>query len=150
MLEPLAEISQIFVGAIIAVGGMLVVWAYLRSRPRFKRGERGKILSSEITRQRQRLEENYSQYTKRHSFQVGQLVRWKPGLKNKIRPLYDQPGVVIEILDKPIRDSASDKTGSTYFREPLDIVIALIDEDGEFVGYHFDSGRFEPLPDAQK
>lgn len=147
MLESLVEISQIFLAAIIAVGGILVIWTVLRSRLRLKRGEKGKVLSSKIPRQRQRVEELYSQFTKRHSFQVGQLVRWKPGLRNRVRPLYDQPGIVIEILDEPVRDL--EKTGSSYYREPLDIVVGIIDEDGDFVFYHFDSGRFEPLPDAR-
>ena len=105
-------------------------------------GPMGKMQSSKITGQQQRLEKEYSSYLKRQAFEVGQIVQWKPGLKNSRRPLYDQPLVVLEVLDSPIRDTKV-ATGSPYYREPLDIVLGLIDEDGDFLAFHFDSNRFE-------
>jgi len=82
-----------------------------------------------------------------HRFQVGDLVTWKPGLKNRRVPLHGQPAVVVAVLDEPIRDS-DQESGSTYFRDPLDIVLGVIwDKDpgrGDFVTFHFDSRRFEP------
>lgn len=77
-------------------------------------------------------------------FQVGQIVRWKEGLRNKRAPRYGQPAVVVEILTKPERDKTKD-SGSAYFNEPLDIVLGFLDEDGDFVTYHFDSRRFEVI-----
>lgn len=76
------------------------------------------------------------------SFSVGDLVTWKPLLKNRVRPAYDEPAIVIEVLDKTVRNTEADPS-STYFREPLDIVLGLLDDDGEIVVYHFDSRRFE-------
>jgi hypothetical protein len=54
--------------------------------------------------------------------------------------------VVLEVLDPPIADSERE-SGSTYFREPLSLVLGLFwDQDpgrGDFVIFHFDGRRFE-------
>ena len=78
------------------------------------------------------------------SFASGQLVTWKKGLKNKRRPQYDEPVVVVEILDAPVLDE-DQNPGSAYFREPLDLVVGMLDEDDDFVLYHVDSRRFEHI-----
>jgi hypothetical protein len=55
--------------------------------------------------------------------------------------------VVLEVLDAPIPDSETE-SGSTYFREPLSLVLGLFwDREpgrGDFVAFHFDGRRFEP------
>jgi hypothetical protein len=38
-------------------------------------------------------------------------------------------------------------TGSPYFHEPLDIVLGVLGENGEFILFHHDSRRFEPFPE---
>eukprot|EP00727_Mastigamoeba_balamuthi_P010807 m51a1_g6349 hypothetical protein (242) ;mRNA; r:79196-80218 len=81
----------------------------------------------------------------RHKFEVGDAVRWKPGMQNKRRPRIDEPAAVAEVLPEPVFDESKD-AGGQYFREPLDIKIAILDDDGEFIVYHFDSRRFEPAP----
>ena len=50
-----------------------------------------------------------------HRFQVGDLVTWKPGLKNRRVPLTGQPAVVVALLDEPLLDSEQE-SGSTYYR----------------------------------
>lgn len=72
----------------------------------------------------------------------GQFVEWKPGLKNKRKPEYHQPVIVMELLDEPIYDKRAE-AGSPYFREPLDIILGFFDSDDDFVAYHFDSRRFK-------
>lgn len=72
----------------------------------------------------------------------GTLVQWKPNLKNRKSPEYGKPGIVVEVLSPPIIDATFD-SGSTYFREPLGIIIGFIDEDGDFMTYHVDARRFE-------
>jgi len=52
----------------------------------------------------------------------------------------------MEVLDKPIRPIDETEVDSSAFREPLDLMLAFIDEDGELIAFHFDSGRFEPFP----
>lgn len=84
---------------------------------------------------------------RRHDFKPGDLVTWKPGLRNKLIPRQDRPAVVIEVLPDPVLDSERD-AGNPYFREPLDIVLGLFIEQGrhrgDFIAWHFDSRRFQP------
>ena len=93
------------------------------------------------------LHERYQLLMQPHRFNPGELVTWKPGLKNKRYPRYGRPSVVIEVLETPLLDR-EDKAGSTYFREPLDLVHGLIWDDGpsrgELVTFHYDSRRFQP------
>jgi hypothetical protein len=109
-----------------------------------KREERAE-LRAEVVDVPQRIQELKSCYREFHrsaQFKPGDLVRWKRPLKNKKRPRYDEPAIVIEVLAKPKTDPEKE-TGSTYFGEPLDVVLGLIDEDGDFVVYHYDHRRFE-------
>lgn len=91
--------------------------------------------------------ERYALFAQRHSFTPGQLVGWAPGLRNRRLPTYGTPAVVLEVLPAPIHDS-DPESGSTYFREPLDLVIGLIwDRDpgrGELMAFHVDGRRFQP------
>lgn len=77
------------------------------------------------------------------SLQPGMLAQWKPSMKNRKTPEYDVPMMVVEVLEQPIID-ATFESGSVYFRERLDILLAFLDEDGEFGVLHYDSRRFEP------
>ena len=90
--------------------------------------------------------ERYRQFQLRHQFAPGDLVTWKAGMATRRVPKPGQPAVVIEVLDKPVFDSEIN-SGSTYFREPLDIILGLIwDEEqgrGDFVTFYFNSQRFE-------
>ncbi len=77
-----------------------------------------------------------------HTFEVGQLVKWKPSLKNRRLPEYGSPAIVQEVLEVPIRED-DQKPSSSYFNEPLDLVLGVFQDD-TFVTYYFDSRRFEP------
>ena len=95
----------------------------------------------------QKLIRAFESMLKKNSFKPNQLVRWKEGLKNKALPEYNQPAIVWEILPKPLFDNPkAHGAGSPYFHEPLDIVLGVMDED-EFVLLHYDSRRFEPIPE---
>lgn len=75
-----------------------------------------------------------------NKFSVGDIVMWKPGMKNRksVGPL-----IVVEVLDAPVFSGKDDEIGSPLFREPLDIVCGMIGaNDGEFMAYHYDSRRF--------
>jgi len=74
-------------------------------------------------------------------FQPGDLVQWKPGMKNKRLPAVGQLGVVLEMLPVPITDDEKSASGS-YFLEPLDMKVGFIDDDGDFIVFHYDSRRF--------
>jgi hypothetical protein len=79
----------------------------------------------------------------RHVFKPGQLIKWKKGLKHKRVPRENQPAVVVEVLVAPVFDQERE-SGSSYFREPLDIIAGTINKEGNMVTYHYDSRRFEP------
>lgn len=83
------------------------------------------------------------------SFQIGDVVRWKAGLKNKTFPAYDQPAVVFEVLDPPVPNPATEG-GSQYFGEELNLVIGHdLESAGEdrFGLFHVDGRRFEIHPE---
>ncbi|WP_156427678.1 hypothetical protein [Thiohalocapsa sp. ML1] len=84
----------------------------------------------------------YAAFNDRTEFAPGDLVRWKPGLRNKGGITYSGHAVVVEMLPEPIFDGTRD-AGSSYFREPLDMIIAFLDPDNDFITLHVDSRRFE-------
>ncbi len=92
----------------------------------------------------EKLKELYAKYNEKHKFKVGDIVKWKPGFKDRKLPLEGEPAIVIEILDQPIFDSQND-AGSHYFREPYDLRLGALHSDGTFVAYHYNSSRFEPF-----
>lgn len=79
-------------------------------------------------------------YNETQIFKPGDIVYWKKDLKNKNRPKYNKPMIVIEILRQPILSPITDD-GSPYFRETLDILCGLIDTDNDFIMYYYDSKR---------
>lgn len=89
----------------------------------------------------------YRLFKRRHDFAPGDLVTWKPGLKHKRYPRYGQPAVVLEVLATPVLDPQNE-AGATYFREPLDVVVGVLWDEGtdrgELIAFHFDSRRFQP------
>jgi len=90
------------------------------------------------------LKERAESFARKEELHVGDLVTWKEGLRNRKRPAEGEPAIVMEILDGPVFDPEK-SGGSAYFREPLDIVLGLLDEDADFALFHFDSRRFQRL-----
>lgn len=79
-----------------------------------------------------------------NKFKKGQLIRWKPNLKNRLYPEYGEPVIITSILDNPIYDPSEQSASNPYFREPLTLIVGRI-VDGDFVEYHVDGRRFEPF-----
>ena len=96
------------------------------------------------------LRERFESLNAKHPLTPGDLVTWKPGLKNRKVPRYGEPAVVVSVLDTPLFDDGQEG-GSTYFHEPLDVVLGVIwdggEGRGEFVTFHYDSRRFAPWQD---
>ncbi len=93
--------------------------------------------------------DRFHQLTKvRHDLQPGIIVGWKPGLRNRKWPRQDEPAVVVERLPEPVFDT--DETGSTYFREPLDVILGVFidtpEHRGDFLVFHANSQRYQPWP----
>jgi len=90
------------------------------------------------------LREAFTSFHLEHTFKAGDIVKWKNGMKNRLKPAYSEPAIVIE-FDSGEPALLNEKGSETpYFREPLDLQLGLIDEDGDFVVYYFDSRRFQP------
>ena len=104
---------------------------------------------ADMAQSRQMLEIGFKTLKVSHNFQPGMFVRWKKGMKNKQRPAYDEPVIVVEVLLNPVFDRKfSEKSESPLFREPLDLILGLFARDSEdFLLIHFDSRRFEPFPE---
>ena len=96
----------------------------------------------------QRLQRSYEALNIKHAFKPGQIVRWKKGLQNKRLPREGDPAIVMSLETASVRDKDV-SAGSAYFNEPLDIVLGVIDPDGDFASYYFDSRRFEPWASAK-
>ena len=87
------------------------------------------------------LQEQLASLNSKEGFQTGDILFWKQGLKNKRAPLYGEPVIVVEVLETPIRPER-EGPGSAYFREPLDLLIGVLDEEDEMQIFHVDSRRF--------
>lgn len=90
------------------------------------------------------LREAQEALTARHEFRPGELVEWKTTLRNRQLPEYGQAAIVLEVLAEPVFDEG-EPSDSPYYREPLDIVLGVIDGDGDLAAFHFDGRRFKPV-----
>ena len=92
--------------------------------------------------ERGRLTAAFAKMNEKNTFKPGDVVDWKPGMRNKVT--YG-PFVVVEVLDSPIFDGET-SAGSPYFREPLDIILGTVVDDGErFITHFYDSRRMEVI-----
>ena len=74
---------------------------------------------------------------------VGDLVEWKPGLKNSARPMAGERAVIIETLQEPMRIWTEGSLDTTRSGGRYDIIIAMMDSDGELLHFPSDSRRFQ-------
>eukprot|EP01105_Mastigella_eilhardi_P004134 TRINITY_DN1547_c0_g1_i1.p1 TRINITY_DN1547_c0_g1~~TRINITY_DN1547_c0_g1_i1.p1 ORF type:complete len:253 (+),score=81.00 TRINITY_DN1547_c0_g1_i1:57-761(+) len=101
--------------------------------------------SASASHEGSRLQQLFTVLTKMaEPFQPGDLVHWKPGLKNKKRPAENETCVVLEVLPAPVYDMQK-SAGTPYFLEPLSLKLGLLDSDGEFMVFHYDARRFEKI-----
>lgn len=90
------------------------------------------------------LKELAERLNRTENFVRGQFVRWKPGLKNRMSPDYDEPAIVTEVLSQPVFDTTEAGAGSPYFHEALTLVIGVFRED-DLLEFRVDRRRFEPF-----
>jgi hypothetical protein len=88
------------------------------------------------------LQEVFLRIEKATKFEKGQLICWKPNLKNRNFPEYGEPVIITSILAQPVYDPSEDTASSPYFREPLTLIVGQI-VNGDFVEYHVDGRRFD-------
>lgn len=81
-------------------------------------------------------------YLTKHEFTAGMIVRQKPAC-----PIYadtEDLWIVTEILATPLVSDG--EFGSPHWNEPIDMITGICDSSGDFVTFHVDSRRFEPVP----
>jgi hypothetical protein len=97
---------------------------------------------------RQEVEDAYLFFTTPFTFKPGDVIKWKPYCRGARWPAYDEPCVVVEVLDEVILSKSANE-GSQYFRERNDIIVGLMlgedTNDDQFCLYHMDSRRFCPF-----
>lgn len=94
------------------------------------------------------LEKKVEAFLLKNVFTVGQPVQWKEGLRNKKYPKENECAIVLEVLDAPLIQHETE-TGSPYFRELLDLVLAVLDDDDDLVVFYYDSRRFKPCKETK-
>lgn len=96
-----------------------------------------------MLREQRTVSDKFKRYGAECKLSVGMIVKWKAGMRNRRFPASDGVAIVTRVYDKPIYDAKNDDSGSPSFREPLTLVLGIIDEDGDFVEFHYDGNRFE-------
>jgi len=89
------------------------------------------------------ISDRFKSYSENQSLKVGDLVKWKKGMRNRRFPTNDGVAIVTKVYPAPIYDEKAKDTGSPQFRDPMSVVLGVIDEDGDFVEFHYDGSRFE-------
>ena len=105
---------------------------------------------TKITNTTALLRENLHLLLQENKFEVGQIVKWKKGSQNSLRnkeyPDDDQEAIVVSVLDETIESDS--EVGTSDFKEPLDLILGMIDEDGGFITFYYDSRRFEHVKNS--
>lgn len=74
-------------------------------------------------------------------FAAGDIVEWKPGMRNRRSA---GPFIVIRQYEDGNIPVNEEKSGMPGFMEPLDLAVGVIDEtDNEFMIFHVDSRRMQ-------
>ena len=82
-----------------------------------------KVVSAEsqddpIAERARRLTEIATLMDATNDFHKGQLVRWKPGLRNRLLPGYNEPAIIREVLPAPVYDSCERARCAKCNRKP--------------------------------
>lgn len=90
-----------------------------------------------------RIKELQAKMNEKVEIKAGDVVQWKDGLKNRKWPEYGEHVLVAEVKATPLYESPSD-SGCPSFGEPVDLVLAKLDSNGDILHHHhLDSRRFE-------
>lgn len=84
------------------------------------------------------LVEGLALYEDTQDFKKGDLVQWKPMMRNKRIPLEAAPAIVVDRIDPPL---TTDPDGDRLI-EPHDLLIAVVDGDKEFILAEVAARRF--------
>jgi hypothetical protein len=88
------------------------------------------------------LKKRATAYLDKMAFQPGDIITWKPGLKNRKIPAYGEPVVVIEVFDAPKYEDVD--AGTPMSLEALTGRFGIIDHvEDDLDCYPVDLARFE-------
>jgi len=113
-----------------------------RSRAPEKKAEGHQLSDKEIKAART-ISDRYKAYCSDITFRVGDIVKWKKGMRNRRFPSADGVAIVTKVYPSPVYDEKAKDSGSPQFHDPMTVVLGVIDEDGDFVEFHYDGHRFE-------
>ncbi|WAG00113.1 hypothetical protein NRZ31_04905 [Aeromonas dhakensis] len=77
-----------------------------------------------------------------HVFAPGDVIQWKPGMRDRNYPAYGTPAIVLEVLSPPIQQCDDISTCSAPAKHDLVIGINM---KGELIHYYADSRRYQPV-----
>ncbi|GAB32945.1 hypothetical protein [Gordonia otitidis] len=133
--EPGAQVErkdQVF-GGLIDMAGFD---SYLRSRTADEENKYSKVATSPDYPKLLAL--GLDHFNSVEKFTTGDLIQWKPMMKNKRIPLDAVPAIVVDVIDPPhVTDFEGDR-----LMEPLDLLIAVVDGDKQFRLAEVSSRRF--------
>lgn len=87
-----------------------------------------------------------STYLRKHEFEPGQAVQWKPEMRDRNLPRYGQPAVVLEVLREPV--VCRDDPTRNIAPDQYDLILAIMCPDGFVFTVMADSRRYEPYTGA--
>ncbi len=81
-----------------------------------------------------------ARYLVKHDFKPGDLVAWKPGLRDCKWPKEGSAGVVMEVILEHRREESD---GGNHYYEPIDVRVGVVVNE-TFEGFWIDGNRLEP------
>jgi len=103
----------------------------------------GKTVSEKEAKAIRTISDRFKSYAAKPDFKVGDIVKWKAGMRNRRFPAQDSIAIVTKVYPAPIYDEKSNDSGSPQFHDPMTVILGVIDDDGDFVEFHYDGSRFE-------
>jgi len=110
------------------------------------KGKAEKTVSEKEAKAIRAISDRFRAYNTPQQFSPGDIVKWKQGMRNRRFPPNDGVAIVTKVYDKPIYDEKAKESGSPQFHDPMTVILGVIDEDGDFVEFHYDGSRFELAP----
>lgn len=104
-------------------------------------------LQALISKKNQRVAESlrmaHEVFSQKHTFEEGQLIQFKPGMKDRKAPEVGQPAVVMEVIPELLKDPEAG-FGNHYATSQYDMIIGVFLK-GDFIQFYADSRRYEPF-----
>jgi len=114
----------------------------LKEKGKQKEKDENKLTDKDLKEIRT-ISDRFKAYSTVTAFKPGDIVKWKKGMRNRRFPENDSVAIVTKVYPEPIYDPKAKEIGSPHFHDPMSLVLGLIDDDGDFVEFHYDGQRFE-------